>query len=91
MPETFEDDTRHWQVEQSFDVKDYKDFIFFINLLEIGQSFLTFVLYDIYILRERTLKTNSFLSLENVKDKPPPYRQERRQGGGFAMHKLIIR
>ena len=69
MPETFEDDTRHWQVEQSFDVKDYKDFIFFINLLEIGQSFLTFVLYDIYILRGRTLKTNSFLSLEKCKTK----------------------
>lgn len=41
-------------------------FINFIDLLEIGQSFLTFVLYDIYILRERTLKTNSFLSLERV-------------------------
>ena len=44
-------------------------FIDFIDLLEIGQSFLTFVLYDIYILRERTLKTNSFLSLEKCKTK----------------------
>ena len=66
-------------------------FIIFIKLLENVQSSLTFFLYDKIILRERTLKKNSFLSLENVKDKPPPYRQERRQGGGFAMHKLIIR
>ncbi len=63
-------------------------FIIFIKLLENVQSSLTFFLYDRIILREKTLKKNSFLSLENVKDKPPLYRQERRQGGGFAMHKF---
>ena len=45
----------------------YFHFRNFIKLLEFGQMLFTIMRYDIYILRERTLKKNSFLSLKMYK------------------------